>query len=134
MFNFCPMSSYVDSKCSTPQTSSSSYSALRHCLLKRGLKMSLDVSDWLRTPAPFNLKKHGRRAIFSSDNSIVERREPEMKYSECVCYTSRPLPPGQVWEITILNTISGCTYDGLVSGCVLYLLYHLFMSVLVHYQ
>ena len=93
----------------------------------------LDVSDWLRTPAPFNLKKHGPRAIFSSDNSVVERREPR-KYGGCVCYTSRPLPPGQVWEITILNTTSmWLGYTGLVSGCVLYLL-HLFMSVLVHYQ
>ena len=102
--------------------------------------MSLDVSDWLRTPAPFNLKKHGPRAIFSGDNSVVERREPEKYGNESVCYTSHPLPPGQVWDITILNTTSsGWTYDGwnlgLVSGCVLYyLLYHLFMSVLVHYQ
>ena len=95
--------------------------------------MSLVVSDWLRTPAPFNLKKHGWNAIFSGDNSVVERREPETYGG--VCYTSHPLPPGQVWEITILNTTSGgWTYDGLVSGCVLYLLYHLFMSVLVHYQ
>ena len=92
------------------------------------------VSDWLRTPAPFNLKKHGSNAIFSGDNSVVERREPEKYDSGCVCYTSRPLPPGQVWEITILNTNSRWGYDGLVSGCVLYLLYHLFMSVLVHYQ
>ena len=81
--------------------------------------MSLDVSDWLRAPAPFNLKKHGRRAIYSSDNSIVERRKPESSHNECVCYTSQPLPPGQVWEITILNTISTwLTYDGVVSGCV----------------
>ena len=93
----------------------------------------LDVSDWLRTPAPFNLKKHGWNATFSSDNSVVEREEPEKHPSDCVCYTSRPLPPGQVWEITILNTTSRWSL-GLVSVCVLYLLYHLFMSVLVHYQ
>ena len=93
----------------------------------------LDVSDWLRKPATFSLKKHGPRAIFSSDYSVVERREHEKNYSDCVCYTSHPLPPGQVWEITILNTTSGWG-GGLVSGCVLYLLYHLFMSVLVHYQ
>ena len=95
----------------------------------------LVVSDWLRTLATFNLKKHGPRAIFSGDNSVVEKREPD-KYDDgddCVCYTSQPLPPGQVWEITILNTISRWG-GGLVSGCVLYLLYHLFMSVLVHYQ
>ena len=93
----------------------------------------LDVSDWLRTPAPFNLKKHGKRAIFSGDNSVVERWEPENYEDDCVCYTSHPLPPGQVWEITILNTYS-LWYGELVSGCVLYLLYHLFTSVLVHYQ
>ena len=95
--------------------------------------MSLDVSDWIRTAAPFNLKKHGRCAIFSGDNSVVERREPEESGYNCVCYTSQPLHPGQVWEITILNTTSRWSY-GLVSGYVLYLLYHLFMSVLVHYQ
>ena len=78
----------------------------------------LDVSDWLRTPAPFNLKKHGKRAIFSSDNSVVERREPREYSGGCVCYNSRPLPPGQVWEITILNTTSAWGYyGGLVSGC-----------------
>ena len=90
--------------------------------------MSLDISDWLRTPAPFNLKKHGPRAIFSGDNSIVERREPENYHAGCVCYTSHPLPPGQVWEITILNTVSS-GWRGLVSGYVLYFLYHLFMGV-----
>ena len=94
----------------------------------------LDVSDWLRTPDPFNLKKHGKRAIFSGDNSVVERRQPEKYGDNSVCYTSHPLPPGQVWEITILNTTSRWIGGGLVSGCVLYLLYHLFMSVLVHYQ
>ena len=93
----------------------------------------LDVSDWLRMPAPFNLKKHGSNAIFSGDNSVVERREPENP--DGLSYTSHPLPPGQVWEITILNTTSGWLgYTGLVSGCVLYLQYHLFMNVLVHYQ
>ena len=96
--------------------------------------MSLDVSDWLRTPAPFNLKKHGKRAIFSGDNSVVERLETDKYRDGCVSYTSQPLPPGQVWEITILNTTSRWIVGGLVSGCVLYLLYHLFMSVLVHYQ
>ena len=93
---------------------------------------TLDISDWFRTTAPFNLKKHGPNAIFSGDNSVVERREPEKYPGHCVCYTSHPLPPGQVWEITILNATSG--WHGLVSGCVLYILYHLFMSVLVHYQ
>ena len=81
----------------------------------------------------FNNQCTGPRAIFSGDNSVVERREPEKYNYGCMCYTSHPLPPGQVWEITILNTTSGWSL-GLVSGCVLYLLYHLFMSVLVHYQ
>ena len=80
--------------------------------------MSLVVSDWLRTPAPFNLKKRGRGAIFSGDNSVVERQEPEKYDRGCVCYTSQPLPPGQVWEITILNTTSRWGYGVLVSGCV----------------
>ena len=73
----------------------------------------LDVSDWIRTPAPFNLKKHGKKAMFSGDNSVVERRQPE-NGGGCVCYTSHPLPPGQMWEITILNTTSVRGY-GLVS-------------------
>ena len=78
----------------------------------------LDVSDWHRTPVPFNLKKHGPRAIFSGDNSVVERWEPEGSGYGCVCYNSHPLPPGQVWEITILNTTSKWLgYAGLVSGC-----------------
>ena len=91
-----------------------------------------DVSDWLCTPAPFNIQKHGESAIFSGDNSVIERRKPEYNRYGCVCYTSHPLAPGQVWEIRILNTISrwGTWYGGLVSGCVLYLLYLLFMSVL----
>ena len=80
-------------------------------------KNPFGVSDWVRAPAPFNLKKHGPRAIFSSDNSVVERREPEKYSNQSVCYTSRPLPPGQVWEITILNTTSGWGW-GLVSGCI----------------
>ena len=92
------------------------------------------VSDWPRAAAPFNLKKHGLWAIFTGDNSVVERREHDEYNADCMCYTSQPLPPGQVWEITILNTTSRWTYGGLVSGYVLYLLYHLLMGVLVHYQ
>ena len=87
------------------------------------------VSGWLRTAAPFNLKKHGLWAIFTGGNSVVERVEPEKYRSGCVCYTSHPLPPGQVWEITILNTISS-GWRGLVSGCVLYLPIHECISTL----
>ena len=79
------------------------------------------TDDWLRASAPFNTKKHGRRAIFSGDNSVVERWQPEVYDEGCVCYTSRPLPPGQVWETTILSTTSRWMV-GLVSGCVLCLL------------
>ena len=93
------------------------------------------VSDRPRAAAPFNLKKHGLWAIFTGDNSVVERREHDEYNADCMCYTSQPLPPGQVWEITILNTTSTSGWrGGLVSECILYLLYHLFMSVLVHYQ
>ena len=81
-----------------------------------------NVSDWLVTPAPLNTERHGGRAIFSGDNSIVERRQPDGDYSaDCVCYSSHRLPLGQVWQITLLNTTSGWRY-GLVSGCVLFFL------------
>ena len=80
-----------------------------------------NVSDWLVTPAPLNTERHGERAIFSGDNSIVERWRPDGDYSGCVCYSSHRLPLGQVWQITLLNTTSGW-YGGLVSGCVLFFL------------
>ena len=83
------------------------------------MSSNTDVSDWLRTPLPFDLKKHGQRAIFSGDNSVVERWNPESYHIGCVCYTSRPLPLGQVWETTILNTTNyrwrGSGISGLVS-------------------
>ena len=68
--------------------------------------------------------------IFSGDNSVVERWKPEKCGNDGVCYTYQPLPPGQVWEITILNTTSGWTVGGLVSGCVLYLPIHECISTL----
>ena len=94
--------------------------------------MALDIGDWLATPAPLNTEKHGYGARFSGDNSVVEQLEPEHDpAADCVCYTSRPLPPGQVWQTTILNTTTGWGV-GLVSGCVLCLLYHLVMSINEH--
>ena len=63
-----------------------------------------NVSDWLVTPAPLNTEKHGGRTIFSGDNSIVERRQPDDYIGGCVCYSSHRLPLGQVWQITLLNT------------------------------
>ena len=80
-----------------------------------------NVSDWLVTPAPLNTEKHGERTIFSGDNSIVERRQPDVYGNGCVSYSSHRLPLGQVWQITLLNTTSGWGV-GLVSGCVLFFL------------
>ena len=80
-----------------------------------------NVSDWLVTPAPLNTEKHGGNAIFSGDNSIVERLRPDYNPGGCVCYSSHRLPLGQVWQITLLNTTSRW-YAGLVSGCVLFFL------------
>ena len=84
---------------------------------------SLEVSDWLSRPAPFNNKKHGLRAKFSGDKTAVERLEPDYyDCGDCVVYTRDPLPTGQVWQITVLNTTKEWKGGGLVSGCVLYLL------------
>ena len=91
------------------------------------LKMSVaaDVSDWIPTPAPLNYNKSGVRAVFTSDNSILERRDPESDNGGCVSYTAHPLPLGQVWQATVLETTTTYTLGaGLVSGCVPSLLYH----------
>ena len=70
------------------------------------LKMSVaaDVSDWIPTPAPLNYNKSGVNAVFTSDNSILQRRDPESNYAGCVSYTAHPLPLGQVWQTTVLET------------------------------
>ena len=90
------------------------------------LKMSVaaDVSDWIPTPAPLNYNKSGVNAVFTSDNSILQRRDPERNYGGCVSYTAHPLPLGQVWQTTVLETTTTRYYGGLVSGCVPSLLYH----------
>ena len=90
---------------------------------KTDMSVTANISDWIVTPAPINDKKSGVRAIFSTDNSIVQRRDFENDAFDCVSYTRGPLPPGQVWQVTVLETTSGWDY-GLVSGCVLSLLYH----------
>ena len=81
-----------------------------------------DVRDWLATPASFNTNHHGRRADFSVNDSVVERRGPEYEYKdyddECVVYTRDPLPLGHVWQTTVLNTTRSFYGGGLVSRCV----------------
>ena len=81
-----------------------------------------DVSDWIPTAATsaatLNDRKCGENARFSGDNSIVERRDPERNDDDCVCYTSLPLPVGQVWQTTVLDTIITTRGWGLVSGYV----------------
>ena len=92
-----------------------------------------DIVDWLTTSAPLHTEKHGDRARFTGENCVVERWEPEQfPPYDCVCYTSRPLPPGQVWQTTVLNTTTKRWGVGLVSGCVLCLLYHLVMSMYIY--
>ena len=81
--------------------------------------MAAEVSDWIVTPAPLNDKKSGKNAIFSTDNSIVQRRDIQNAYDDCVSYTRGPLPLGQVWQVTVLKTTGKWIgYSGLVSGCV----------------
>ena len=77
-----------------------------------------DVSDWIPTAATLNDRKCGENARFSGDNSIVERRDPKRNDRDCVCYTSLPLPVGQVWQTTVLDTIITTRGWGLVSGYV----------------
>ena len=74
-----------------------------------------DVSDWVAMPAPFNTQKHGERVLFSGENSVVERLEPEINPYGCVVYASAPLRPGNVWQTTVLNS-PGKWGEGLVSG------------------
>ena len=86
--------------------------------------VAADVSDWIRTPAPLNYNKSGENAVFTSDNSILQRQDPESDNGDCVSYTAHPLPLGQVWQTTVLETITTGWSGGLVSGCVPSLLYH----------
>ena len=83
------------------------------------MSVAADVSDWIVTPAPLNDKKNGLLAIFSTDNSIVQRRDPENRERDCVSYTRGPLLPGQVWQVTVLETSTRDWAWGLVSGYVL---------------
>ena len=76
------------------------------------------VASWSTRPAPFSTRKHGRRVKFSIGNTVAERVEPEEDFDDAVVYTADPLPLGQVWQTTILDTTTRWSY-GLVSGCVL---------------
>ena len=78
------------------------------------------VSDFILQPATLNTTKHGKRAKFSGDNSIVERLQREQYFDGCVAYTGHRLPLGQVWQLTALATTwRWGGLGGLVSGCVL---------------
>ena len=73
--------------------------------------VAAEVSDWIPTPAPLNYNKRGVNAVFTSDNSILQRRDPKSDYDGCVSYTAHPLPLGQVWQTTVLETTTtgwGC--------------------------
>ena len=58
------------------------------------------LSGWVPEPFVLNSKKCGVGAIFSGDNSVVERGEIG---GGCVTYTTNPLPLGQVWQTTIID-------------------------------
>ena len=81
------------------------------------MSVAADISDWIATAAPLNEEKSGENAIFSTENSIVKRRGPETYWNGCVSYTRGPLPPGQVWQITILDSTRMWSLSaGLVGG------------------
>ena len=90
--------------------------------LPHEMSVAADVSDWIAAPAPLNRNKCGKNAVFSSDDSVVQRGDPENDFCDCVCYTVHPLPPGQVWQTTVLETTTEWS-TGLVSRCVPSLLY-----------
>ena len=95
---------------STPHTMASSSSSST-------ASVPSGIGDWLATPAPCNSQKYGENAIFSEDDSVVERREPAKYGFGCVVYTRDPLPLGHVWQTTVGTSES--QYIGkLVSGSV----------------
>ena len=74
------------------------------------------VTSSVPMPAPLSTEKHGYRAKFSGDNSLVQRRAPK---NGCVYYLAHPLPQGKVWQITVLSTafLWKGSRQGLMSGC-----------------
>ena len=81
------------------------------------------VAGWSPRPAPFNVRKCGKRVRFSEDASVAERVEPENYWWDAVVYTAQPLAVGQVWRVTVQNTTRTWSgFEGLVSVWVLYFL------------
>ena len=74
-----------------------------------------DLSNFIPEPFVLNTKKCGERARFSGDNSVLKRQGPKVMPGGCVAYTENPLPLGQVWQTTILDTITDNCGSGLVS-------------------
>ena len=81
--------------------------------------VAADVSDWIPTPAPLNYNKSGKRALFSDNNSILQRQDAESQSCGSLSYTAHPLRLWQVWQTTVLETTAGWIVGGLVSGYVL---------------
>ena len=52
--------------------------------------VAADVSDWIPTPAPLNYNKSGVNAVFTSDNSILQRRDPES--DKVIVSVTQPIP------------------------------------------
>ena len=76
------------------------------------------LASWIPRPAPFNDSKHGTRVEFSEECSAAERESPELHHKNAVVYTAQPVPVGEVWRITVLNTTREWG-GGLVSGWIL---------------
>ena len=77
-----------------------------------------DIRGWIATPSSLSSQKCGSRAIFTEENCVVARREPEVYDNDCVVYTRDALGVGRVWQTTILD-ISWWSGYGLVSRYVL---------------
>lgn len=74
-----------------------------------------NLGGWIRRPAPFSSSKHGTLARFSEEGSVAERLRSEHFPHKCVVYTAEPVMVGEVWMLTVLNTIDKWA-GGLVSG------------------
>ena len=88
-------------------------------------KIPSSVDGWAATPAPFSTSKHGTRVKFSEDNSVAERVRSAYYMLDlegnAVVYTAHRLPVEQVWQTTILSTVTRSYNGGMVSGLELYI-------------